>query len=134
MATTTERGSARLREAWKNRALTDESVSTIAEQFDASKAVIDHVSFRGGDQPSAVTVGLTYEGDDVPICGNDLLFWLKWHHQFGNGTWVPPKVIINGIPNPEIIKLLLTFGDEPAPVEVPGLDGPGLGQVGGFGG
>ena len=124
-----ERGSARLREAWKNRALTDEAVESIATALDESRAAVEAVSFTGGERPSAVTVGLSYEGDDVPICGNDLLFWLQWHKKFGGGVVVPPTVIVNGTPHPEIVKLLLTFG-EPT-VEIPAVEG--LPAVGGFG-
>lgn len=136
METIPERGSSRLREAWKNRTLTEESVESIAVALEQSQATIDKVSFTGGDAPTSMTLALSYEGDDVPICGNDLLFWQKWHHRFGNGTWVPPKVIINGIINPDVLKMVLTFGEAPAASpsanEGPVVDVGALPQVGGL--
>jgi hypothetical protein len=107
-----ERGSTRLREAWAQKGfqLNDESVGEIVEQLDDSPATVDDVVFHGGAEPTGVSVGLTYADDDVPICGNDLTFWLKWHIHHGVTIDQVPHIIINGRPHPEFVKLNLGFG------------------------
>ena len=50
METIPERGSSRLREAWKNRTLTEESVESIAVALEQSQATIDKVSFTGSTE------------------------------------------------------------------------------------
>jgi len=111
------------RAAWRARELTEDAVGEIAKQFDESPAKVVAAHARS----SGVRLSLAYDGDDVPICGNDITFWLRWHLQHG-GVVKPPKIIINGIPFPDIIRLELDFGDVPAPVEIPqqlGFSGPG---------
>lgn len=120
----TKRGSQKLMAAWKARVLTDESVREIAEAVEASPATLLGANVVGGTHATGMTVALSYEGDDIPRCGNDIQFWLKWHLIHG-GTPHPPRIIINGIPNPELLRLELDFGHvgNPGPattVELPG--------------
>lgn len=104
------RGSEKLLAAWKNRALTDESVNEIAGALENSPAVVEGVSVTGGRNATGLQLSLTYSGDDVPLCGNDLLFWLRWHRVHG-GKVGPPKIIINGTPFPDLVRVHLAFGD-----------------------
>ncbi|HTI73327.1 MAG TPA: hypothetical protein VMF06_25365 [Candidatus Limnocylindria bacterium] len=109
MNTQVKRGSEKLLAAWKARALTEESVKEIAEALDKSPAKVEGANVVGGTSATGVQVSLRYDGDDTPLCGNDILFWLKWHRIHG-GAPRPPRIIINGIPFPEIIRLDLDFG------------------------
>jgi hypothetical protein len=108
MATQT-RGSEKIMAAWKARSLTEASVKQIAEAFETSPAKVTGAVFEGGAAPVGLTLSLSYEGDDVPRCGNDILFWLKWHRDFG-GVVKPPKIIINGTPFPDLVQMELEFG------------------------
>lgn len=105
------RGSERLMAAWKTRVLTEESVREIAEALDRSPAVVLGAHVVGGAQPTGVALSLAYEGDDVPMCGNDLAFWLRWHLVHGGGGVRPPRILINGIPFPDLVRLELDFGE-----------------------
>ena len=78
-----KRGSEKLMAAWKARALTEESVREIAEALDKSPAKLEGAEVVGGGTATGVRVSLRYDGDDGPWCGNDILFWLKWHLQNG---------------------------------------------------
>jgi hypothetical protein len=110
MATTGKRGSEKVMAAWKARTLTEASVKEIGAAFDKSPATIEGAAFVGGENPTGLRVSLAYEGDDGPWCGNDILFWLKWHQSHG-GTPRPPRIIINGIPFPDIVRMELDFGN-----------------------
>ncbi len=131
------RGSAKLLDAWKHRALTENSVMEIAENLGRSPAKVAAANVFGGLDATGLSVTLNYEGDDVPRCGNDILFWLQWHRRFG-GVVVPPRVIIKGTPRPDFLQLQLGFGHvpalnpavNPAAAELPG----NVGGAGGFGG
>jgi len=105
-----KRGSEKLMAAWKARALTEESVKEIAGALDKSPAITEGIIIVGGKEATGVQLSLRYEGDDGPWCGNDILFWLKWHIKYG-GVVQPPKIIINGIPFPEEVRLQLDFGN-----------------------
>jgi hypothetical protein len=120
------RGSEKLMAAWKARTLTEESVREIANALDKSPAKVESASLVGGQDATGVKLSLSYEGDDVPWCGNDILFWLKWHMKFG-GVVRPPKIIINGIPFPDLLKISLDFGQVEGQVpggiqDIPGND------------
>lgn len=104
-----KRGSEKLMAAWRARALTEESIREIAETMDKSPAKIESVNIVGGSTPTGLQMTLRYDGDDVPWCGNDLSFWLKWHRLHG-GVVHPPKIIIEGSPWPEMVRLELGFG------------------------
>jgi hypothetical protein len=117
-----KRGSERLMAAWNTRALTEESVREIAEALEASPATVLGANVVGGANATGMTVSLSYEGDDVPLCGNDILFWLRWHIKNGGGGVHPPRIIINGIPFPDLLRLELDFGH---------VGQPGLADVGG---
>jgi hypothetical protein len=127
-----QRGSERILGAWKARALTEEAVQEIAKAFEASPAKVTGASVDGGAAPTRLSVSLTYEGDDVPRCGNDILFWLKWHRTFG-GEVKPPRIIINGTPFPDLVRLELDFGHSTNPSgglgEIVGGPAPGATNV-----
>lgn len=121
MADMDSRGSEKLLAAWKGRALTDESVKEIAEALSQSAGKVEQAMIVGGNDATAARVTLSYAGDDTPICGNDIAFWLKWHLKHG-GSPRPPRIIIDGIPFPEILRMELDFGNVIAndgPLEMP---------------
>lgn len=103
------RGSEKLLAAWKQRALTEESVHEIAAELEKSPATVEKVNVVGGSAATGVQVQLSYSGDDVPFCGNDLAFWLRWRRRHG-GSVKPPKILINGIPFPDLVRIQLDFG------------------------
>ena len=109
MSSNGKRGSEKVMAAWKARILTEASVKEIAAAFDKSPATIEGATFVGGENATGLRLSLSYEGDDGPWCGNDILFWLKWHLGHG-GTPRPPRIIINGIPFPDLVKMELDFG------------------------
>ena len=125
MADMDSRGSEKLLEAWKGRALTDESVQEIADALGKSSGKVERAMILGGADATGARISLAYTGEDTPICGNDIAFWVKWHLRHG-GTPRPPKIIIDGIPFPEIIRLELDFGNvlanEPLEMPVAGLN------------
>ncbi len=95
--------------AWNARMLSEESISEIARQFEESPAAVESAYVVGGEHATGMRVSLRYDGDDGPWCGNDILFWLKWHLGHG-GVVHPPKIIINGIPFPDLVRMELDFG------------------------
>jgi hypothetical protein len=124
------RGSEKLLAAWKSRVLTDEAFKEIAGELEKSPAVIEEVSVVGGANATGVMMTLSYSGDDIPRCGNDLAFWLKWHRVYG-GRMRPPRILINGIPFPDLLRVQLEFGDVGGPLrEVSRFDR--LDQLGGI--
>lgn len=117
MEETKNRGSEKLLAAWKGRALTDESVREIADALAQSAGTVERAAIVGGADGNGARVSLSYSGDDTPICGNDIAFWVKWHLRHG-GTPRPPRIIIDGIPFPDIIRMELDFGNV-HPIEGP---------------
>jgi len=109
MATAVMRGSEKVIAAWNSRVLSEESIGEIAKQFEESPATVETADVVGGAQPTGLRVSLRYDGEDGPWCGNDILFWLKWHLGHG-GVVKPPKIIINGIPFPDLVRMELDFG------------------------
>jgi hypothetical protein len=109
MATAVMRGSEKVIAAWNSRVLSEESIGEIAKQFEESPATVETADVIGGAQPTGLRVSLRYDGEDGPWCGNDILFWLKWHLGHG-GVVKPPKIIINGIPFPDLVRMELDFG------------------------
>jgi hypothetical protein len=103
------RGSEKLLAAWKTRTLTEESVREIGAALDNSPAKVESVSFTGGENATGVSVLLSYGGDDVPRCGNDIEAWLKWQRKHG-GKSRPIRIIINGTPFPDVVRMNLEFG------------------------
>src|SRR4051812_37861271 len=125
------RGSAKVLAAWNARVLSEESVEEIARQFEESPAKVETADVIGGAQPTGMRVSVSYDGEDIPMCGNDILFWLRWHLGHG-GVVRPPKILINGIPFPDLVRMELDFGhvgDPAAPIN--GLTGNGGVQLGG---
>lgn len=112
------RGSEKLLDAWRTRTLSESSIHEIAKALDASPATVERAHVTGGAEPTGVQVSLRYEGDDVPFCGNDLQFWLQWLRKHG-GKPRPPRVIIDGIPFPDLAVVDLEFGS-PVERELPG--------------
>ena len=123
-----QRGSDKVMAAWKARALTEASVREIATAFEKSPATIEGAAVAGGEHATGLRLSLRYEGDDGPWCGNDILFWLKWHLGHG-GVARPPRIIINGIPFPDLVRMELDFGHVseqlPSIQDVPGALGAG---------
>ena len=109
MATKEKRGSEKVMAAWKARVLTEASIKEIAAAFEKSPATIEGATFVGGEHATGLSLSLSYDGDDGPQCGNDILFWLKWHQSNG-GVPRPPRIIINGIPFPDLVRVELDFG------------------------
>jgi len=109
MATKEKRGSEKVMAAWKARVLTEASIKEIAAAFEKSPATIEGATFVGGEHATGLSLSLSYDGDDGPQCGNDILFWLKWHQSNG-GVPRPPRIIINGIPFPDLVRMELDFG------------------------
>jgi hypothetical protein len=126
-----KRGSEKLLAAWKARALTEDSVREIAEALDKSPAKIEGAEVVGGGSPTGVRLSLRYDGDDGPWCGNDILFWFKWHFKHGGGV-IPPRILIDGTPWPDLVRMDLTFGHGGlnVPVAGPGADLSGLVRLG----
>jgi hypothetical protein len=109
------RGSEKIRGAWENRGLTEEGIREIEENFEKSSGTVEQAHLVGGDTPTGLLLSVSYSEDDVPRCGNDLSFWLYWHRKYG-GVVRRPKIIINGTPWPDVVRVQLGFGN----VEVAG--------------
>ena len=109
MTTAALRGSEKVIAAWNSRVLSEESIGEIAKQFEESPATVETADVVGGAQPTGLRVLLRYDGEDGPWCGNDILFWLKWHLGHG-GNPRPPRIIINGTPFPDLVRMELDFG------------------------
>ena len=123
-------GSEKLMAAWKTRALSEESVREIATALEKSAARVEQASVFGGASATGMQLTLSYEGDDVPRCGNDILFWLKWHRDHG-GVVVPPRIIINGTPFPDLVRMVLDFGHPRGPAPGPNVPQmPGIEKIG----
>ena len=101
------RGSDKLRAAWEQRQLTEESVSEIADALAESPASVDAVEFHGGGKPTGVSISLSYSGDDIDRCGNDIISWIKWSRRYG--TTLARPILIDGV-WPEILQVTLPFG------------------------
>jgi hypothetical protein len=114
------RGSDKILAAWKARALTEESVGEIAQALAKSPATVEAADVVGGANATGVTVALRYDGDDAPWCGNDILFWLQWLRKHGGGVVKPPRIIVNGTPYPDLVRMELNFGHVEAPEELSG--------------
>jgi hypothetical protein len=123
-----KRGSEKLLAAWRARALSEEAVKEIAAALDKSPAKVEFANVVGGSGATGVTLSLTYADDDVPMCGNDIHFWLNWLRKHG-GHPRPPRIIINGIPFPDWLRVDLDFG-HPGPAGDPIAD---LGSLAGGG-
>ena len=68
--------------AWTARTLTEESVGRSPAPR-KSPGTVEGAEVVGGGSPTGVRVSLRDEGEDGPWCGNDILFWLKWHWKHG---------------------------------------------------
>jgi hypothetical protein len=112
MSNQRKRGSEKLMKAWKSRVLTEDAFREITEALEKSPATLEAFNIVGGENPTGVQLSLRYDGEDGPWCGNDILFWLKWHLQHGSlgGVIKPPRIIINGTPWPEAVTMALDFG------------------------
>lgn len=110
MSNEKERGSVKVMAAWKARTLTEESIREVASQLDQSPATVEGAEVVGGANATGLRLSLRYDGDDGPWCGNDILFWLKWHRTHGGGSPRPPRIIIDGTPYPDLVRVQLDFG------------------------
>jgi hypothetical protein len=110
------RGSSRLFEAWDERRahlITDDHVKTLADVLESSPALVDDVQVAGGDQATGLGFSLTYTGDDIPVCGNDLSRILELLRKLGTPSQ-EPIVIVNGRPAFDRLTVLATLGVLPA--------------------
>jgi hypothetical protein len=124
------RGSERLMAALNSR-LTEESIGDIARILDSSPGVVEDIEVHGDAEPTGVSLTVSYSGDDGVWCGNDIRFWWEWMRKHG-GVPKPPRIIINGTPWPDFLKLKVTYGRDPI-ADIPTIaDLPNLKQ-GGFG-
>lgn len=111
-----ERGSQKLLEAWKSRdqrLITEDHIQQLAEVLEQSPAVVDDVTVVGGDEADGVGFALSYYGDDIPFCGNDMSKILELLRRLGTPSQ-PPVVIINGKPGLDRLVVLATLGVLPA--------------------
>lgn len=107
-----ERGSEKLRKAWAAReVVTEESVAGLAELLDGTAGTVESVQFHGGAQPSGVSLGVAFSGDDAELCPRfvkDLLGLL-------GGSRLPElttaTVLING--TPAFWRAIVTVGEGP---------------------
>ncbi|KPF68492.1 hypothetical protein IP84_09310 [beta proteobacterium AAP99] len=108
-----QRGSARLLAAFKARSFSEEAIRELAAHLDKSPASVEGALVKGGSAATGVSLTLAYSGDDVPQCGNDMAFWLAWLRRHGGGGFTPrrPRIIINGIPFPDWLRLELSAGE-----------------------
>lgn len=92
-----QRGSEILLAAWKNRQvhLNEEFMRELGEILAQSPGKVESASFDGGAAPVGASFSLSYDGDDIPRCGND---FRKIHHLAGKHGIQGPIIIINGIP------------------------------------
>ncbi len=107
-----KRGSEKLLAAWKSRSLSDESIRELATALEKSPAKVEGVQFTGGSDAAGLQLSLRYDGDDGPWCGNDLQFLLGWLRRHGVSGGIP-RVIINGTPWPDLVRLHVNIGDVP---------------------
>src|SRR4051812_3923823 len=114
MDTKEKRGSEKLLAAWKARTLSEEAIKEITVALDKSPGKLEAANVVGGASATGITLSLSYTGDDVPMCGNDIQFWLNWLRKHG-GTPRPPRVIINGTPFPDLIRVEMDFGHVGSP-------------------
>jgi hypothetical protein len=103
------RGSERIAAAWKSRALSEDSVKEIVAGLGETRGEVGAVEISGGASASGMRVGISYSGDLVSWCGNDITFWLEWLRKHG-GRPKKPRIIINGKPWPDLIEMELEFG------------------------
>lgn len=123
------RGSEKLMAAWNARTIGEDAFGEIAQAIDESPATLTSADVSGGEAPTGVQLSLSYADDDVPLCGNDLLFWLRWHRKYG-GRPRPPRIIIDGTPFPDLVLVDLDFGHAgPRPQELAEIEQP---DAGGF--
>lgn len=103
------RGSELVLQAWKNRQahLTEDFVKELSEILAQSPGKVQSVEFEGGAAPHAATLSIAYDGEDIPICGNDLRLLHKLTGKHGISG---PVVIINGVPALDRMNLEVQLG------------------------
>jgi hypothetical protein len=104
------RGSELLLDAWKHRTISDELVGEVAHNLGQSPATVDDV-LTNGDH--GLGFSLTYTGDEIDRCGNDLQWLLDLIRKYGV-PYEEPVVIINGRPRLDRVTVLATLGVLPA--------------------
>lgn len=118
MTTPARRGSEKLLDAWKARTISEESFRELAAALEKSPANVDGAFVTGGSAASGLYLSLRYDGDDVPRCGNDLEFILRWINKHHYGVSIP-RIIINGTPRPDLFRMDLQIGAAVAAAHVP---------------
>jgi hypothetical protein len=116
MSAETRRGSRRLIEAWKDRErhlIRDEHVEELSGLLENSPASVDDVIVVGGSEATGLGFSMTYDGDDIPLCGIDLYRLLDLLRRLGTPS-DGPVIIINGRPAIERLTVLATLGVLPA--------------------
>ena len=122
MDTKGKRGSEKLLAAWKARTLSEDAIKEIALALEKSPGHLEAAKVVGGSSATGITLSLSYSGDDVPYCGNDIQFWLNWLRRHG-GAPRPPRVIINGTPFPDLVRVEMDFGHVTQPTDTPNVQG-----------
>lgn len=109
MDTPAQRGSEKQLDAWKSRTIREESFHEPADAPERSPAQVDGAFVTGGSSPSGHYLSLRCGGEDVPRCGNDLEFILRWINRHHRGLSIP-CIVANGIPRPDLFRIDLRIG------------------------
>ena len=108
----TERGSGRLLKAWQSGMihLSDEVVTGLSEVLDGIQGRVETAQVLGETTKQGVRLEVAYDTDD-PGCGNDVTLLLKKLHHLGGGEPVPIRIIINGIPAFDALRMTFEVGN-----------------------
>jgi hypothetical protein len=103
-----ERGSAVLLTAWQSGVikLNDEVVTGLSEVLNGIQGRVE--TARVGEGRESVAVEIAYD-EDTPQCGNDLSLLFRWIHDAGGD--IPVRVLINGIPAFDSVRVVLEVGN-----------------------
>lgn len=116
VVTTDTRGSERLLQTWAargERLIRDEHVEEVARRLEDSPATVSHVVVAGGTEATGLGLALTYDGDAIDRCGNDMQWLLELLRKLGTPS-EPPRWIIDGTVVMDRVTVLATLGVLPA--------------------
>jgi hypothetical protein len=103
-----ERGSAVLLKAWQSGVirLNDEVVTGLSEVLNGIQGRVETARVAEGRE--AVAVEIAYD-EDTPQCGNDLSLVFRWIRDVGSD--IPVRVLINGVPAFDSVRVVLEVGN-----------------------